>query len=72
MNRMTLDHVASSCTTYATCGVLLNSDINWGAVGAALLLVARLIKDVPDAIKTIKSYMKKRKKKNKPKKKKKK
>jgi len=46
MNTQTLE----VCTSYSVCGVLLHiQDINWTTVGAVILLLARLIKDVPDA-----------------------
>ena len=53
-----------SCTSYAVCGLTLHlpefslHDINWATVGASVLLVARLIKDVPEAIEAIQKYWK--------------
>lgn len=59
-NKMISDHVVSSCTSYAACGMWFQlGEINWGTVGASVLLIARLAKDVPDAIRSIRAYFKK-------------
>ena len=57
------DYLLSACTSYAACSVIFNADINWGGIGAAVLLVARLIQDVPKAYKVIYAYTKKHRKK---------
>lgn len=59
------NNIADACTSYMTCGILVSSDINWGAVGAGILLVARLMKDIPDAYDAIRKRIKKRNKKKK-------
>ena len=43
-----------SCVSYTTCGIALGiQDINWMTVGAIVLLVARLITDIPEAYDSI-------------------
>lgn len=57
-------NLAESCTTYMTCGLWLHlSELNWGAVGATILLIARLVKDVPEAYHAIKKHFAKNKRK---------
>jgi len=43
------NNLTDSCTTYLACLVGMTKDLDWMTVGAVVLLVARLIKDVPDA-----------------------
>lgn len=51
-----------ACTSYSVCGVLITvQDINWATVGAVVLLIARLIKDVPDAYDSMMKRIRKRK-----------
>lgn len=59
-------NVAESCTSYMACGLGYLSELNWGAIGATILLVARLVKDVPEAYAAIKKYLSQRKKRKKP------
>lgn len=41
--------------SYSTCGVVLAiEEIDWMTVGAVILLVARLVKDLPDAYDSVK------------------
>lgn len=51
------NQITDSCTTYLACAVAMHADIatslDWAKVGAVVLLVARLIKDIPDAIDTV-------------------
>ena len=43
------------------CGIALHlQDINWATVGAVVLLIARLIKDIPDAYDSVRLRIKKR------------
>lgn len=54
------DHpILDACTSYAVCGILYNmaADINWASLGATVLLVARLLKDVPEAIGSLHKYI---------------
>lgn len=53
--------VAESCVSYLACGLALHiSEINWTTIGAVVLLIARLLSDVPAAydsvVKLIKRY----------------
>lgn len=61
------ENVIAACTTYTTCALVPSivstiHDIEWTTVGAIVLLVARLCKDVPDAYDSIMSRIKKNKK----------
>ena len=41
--------------SYSTCGIVLAiEDIDWMAVGAVILLIARLVKDIPEAYDSVK------------------
>lgn len=61
-----LDQACSAVTSYMTCSILLHLQaIDWATAGAVLLLVARLVKDVPDAYDAIKKRLKQNKKKRK-------
>jgi hypothetical protein len=40
-------------------------DINWATIGAVILLIARLVKDVPDAYDAVMKRLEERKKKRK-------
>ena len=54
---MSLYHDTSSALqSYLATGLGFLSDVNWMAVGAGILLVARLVQDVPKAFETIKYY----------------
>lgn len=55
--------VLDACTGYGACILLYLQDVNWTVVGATLLLVARLVKDVPDAYDAIASRVRRPKKK---------
>lgn len=51
-----------ACTSYMTCGMILHiQEINWTTVGAVVLLIARLVKDVPNAYDAIRSRIEKNK-----------
>ena len=43
------DGIVSACTSYGTCALIYLQDVDWATVGAIVLLIARLVKDVPDA-----------------------
>lgn len=43
------DELVSACTSYGTCALIYLQGIDWATVGAIVLLIARLVKDVPDA-----------------------
>ena len=58
-------NLTDSCTTYLACLVGMTKDIDWMTVGAIVLLVARLIKDVPDAYAELHKLYRKRKKRKK-------
>lgn len=54
---MSLHHDTSAALqSYLATGLGFLSDVNWMAVGAGILLVSRLIQDVPKAIETIQDY----------------
>lgn len=54
---MSLYHdTTSAVQSYLATGLGFMSDVNWMAVGAGTLLVARLIQDVPKAYETLKYY----------------
>lgn len=56
-------NAVEACTSYIACSLVMHiQEINWATVGAVVLLVARLCKDVPDAYDAIKSRLKKKKK----------
>ena len=41
--------------SYSTCGLVLAiEDIDWMTVGAVILLIARLVKDIPEAYDSVK------------------
>lgn len=45
--------------SYSTCGIVLAiEDIDWMAVGAVILLIARLVKDIPEAYDSVKERIK--------------
>ena len=47
------------CMSYSTCGIVLAiQDVDWMAVGAVILLIARLLKDIPDAYDSVKERIK--------------
>jgi hypothetical protein len=57
------ENVIAACTSYTTCAILSTiHEINWTTVGAVVLLVARLCKDVPDAYDSIVTRIRKYKK----------
>lgn len=56
-------NLTDSCTTYLACLVGMTKDIDWMTVGAVVLLIARLIKDVPDALVALSEMYKKYKEK---------
>lgn len=62
------DEIISACTSYGTCALIYLHSVDWATVGAVVLLIARLAKDVPDAYDAL---MARRKPKKKPKKRKK-
>lgn len=50
-----------ACTSYLACTIAYAKDIDWATAGAVILLVARLIKDVPEAYDAIRARIKKNK-----------
>lgn len=51
-----------ACTSYMACGLALHiQNIDWATVGAVVLLIARLVKDVPDAYDSLRARLAKRK-----------
>lgn len=58
----TREDIASACTSYATSAVGFTSHIDLIAIGSGILLLARLVKDVPEAFKVIRNHFKKQKK----------
>jgi len=55
------DNVVEACTSYSVCGLLMTiQEIDWMTLGAIVLLVARLVKDVPDAYDAIVDRINKR------------
>lgn len=60
------NNLVDVCTSYGACGLLMSlHEIEWTAVGAVILLLARLVKDVPEAYYAVKSILEKRNKKKK-------
>lgn len=58
---MSNHQVTESCVSYLTCGLALHiQEINWTTIGAVVLLIARLLSDVPAAydsvVKLVKRY----------------
>lgn len=53
------DDITGALQSYLAAGLGFLSDVNWMAVGATVLLIARLIQDVPKAIEEIKRWRKK-------------
>lgn len=49
-----MDNFSSAAQSYATVGMGFVSELDWMAIGAMILLIARLCKDVPDAVAAIK------------------
>jgi len=48
-------NLLDSCMSYSTCGIVLAiEEIDWMTVGAVVLLVARLVKDLPDSYDSVK------------------
>lgn len=48
-------NLIDSCMSYSTCGIVLAiEDIDWMTVGAVILLIARLVKDIPEAYDSVK------------------
>ena len=48
-------NLIDSCMSYSTCGLVLAiEDIDWMTVGAVILLIARLVKDIPEAYDSVK------------------
>lgn len=55
-------HLAEVCTSYSVCGILMSvQEIDWMTVGAFVLLLARLVKDVPDAYDAVRNRLIERK-----------
>ena len=63
------DEIVSACTSYGTCALIYLHSVDWATVGAVVLLVARLAKDVPDAYDAIMARRKSKKKQTKKRKK---
>lgn len=55
-----MDDIAQALQSYLASALGFMSEVNWMAVGAGILLIARLIQDVPKAYETIKHYMRKK------------
>lgn len=54
-----------SCVSYTTCGIALGiQDIDWMTVGAVVLLIARLVTDIPAAYDSIRDRIKRNKQKD--------
>lgn len=52
-------HNLDACTGYLACTLALYiQEINWATLGAAVLLIARLLTDVPAAYKSLRSLLK--------------
>lgn len=55
------NHTLDACTSYLACTIAYTKDIDWATVGAVILLIARLVKDVPEAYDAIRARIKKNK-----------
>lgn len=52
-----IEDFTGAAQSYLASGLGFMSDVNWMAVGAGVLLAARLIQDVPKAVETVLYYM---------------
>lgn len=54
----TTHEVADSIVAYVLAGIAMLTNVNWMAVGGAIILICRLIQDVPPAYNKLKEILK--------------